>query len=277
MPLYYPATQIGISTDCNTGGTTGFQSDLQLVGTNLITLSQSTAASGNQITIVGPRVPAMQRFANMDWAGSANPFTTVGTINGSMHLFPMNEGADVFPGNMTAKTLFIDMTASHTNTSATTQAQTLRYSVGIYTLSGSSTLSLLNSASGSVTAPATSNQSTLWNGYRYLTLNSSQFSASLTFSQTSYWMGIILSSSGTTMSSTNFGWVGGYRAITGTNRSGFIGVNGVSSVNSGYEPWAGLVGTAALPASIHITGITKTGVHGGFVPHFVLEAMHSTW
>jgi hypothetical protein len=276
MPLWVPPTQIGISTQGNTGGTTGFASATnQLVGTNLITLSQSTGVGGNTVTIVGPRVPGMTRYNNIDAGGTVNPYASLGTINGSMQLFPMVAGDDVFPGNMSALTLFIDMSASHTNTTATTQAQTLRYSVGIYTLSGLSSLSLLNSAGGSVTAAAAANQSSLWHGPRYLTLVSSQFSASLTFSQTSYWMGIILSSSGTTNS--NFSYLGYYRAATGTNRSGIVGVAGASAANSGWEPWAGIVATAGLPASLHLTNVTKTGVSGGFIPHIVMEALHSTW
>lgn len=272
MPLFYPPAKDGIGTEGNTGGTTGFNSNQQLVGTNLITLSQSTAVGGNTVTIVGPRVPGMTRFANVDWGGSVNPYAQLGTVNGSMQLFPMVGGDDVFPGNMTASTLFLDVSGS--GSSANSVAQTLRVSVGIYTLAGGSSLSLLNSGSVSLTAAATTNQSTLWNGPRYLSMGSAAFSASLTFSQTSYWMGIIFSSSSGTQS---LSMNGGYRAITANARSGILGVNGASNASNGWEPWAGVVGTAALPTSIHISGVTKTGVSGGFVPHFVLEALHSTW
>lgn len=275
MPLFVPVVaSVGVSGG-NTSGNTGLdQGKIAFAGGTNITLSQATDSIGASITING-LAPGVTRYANVDWGGSANPFASLGTVNGSMQLFPMQGGDNLFPGNMSAKTLFFDMTVNHTNTSATTQAQTLRYSVGIYTLAGASSLSLLNSASGSITAPGTSNQSTQWHGARYLTVNSSQFSASLTFSQTSYWMGIIFSSSGT--SNSNFSYIGGYRAATANVRSGLIGAQSSSGASVGWEPWAGVVGTAALPASIHISGVTKTGVSGGFIPHFVLEALHSTW
>jgi hypothetical protein len=276
-----PGDSIGISTQGNTAGTTGFFSQsYQLVGSNLITLSQSTAVGQGTLTIVGPRVPSIVRFNNMPVQGSVSnqtnsPYVTLGTVNGSMQIFPLTPAGDLFPGNMTASTLFVDMSASHTNTSATTQAQTLRFSVGIYTLAGASTLSLLNSGSGSITAPATSNQSTLWHGARYLTLNSSAFSAALTFSQTSYWMGIIMSSSGTTNSA--FGYLGVYQGNQGVIRSGTMGVSGTSNNSRDWQPWGGVVGTAVLPASIHISGITKSGASGGFIPHVIMENLHSAW
>ena len=243
-------------------------------------MSQSTAVGQGTLTVVGPRVPTMYRYDNLPVQGTASnqtnsPYITLGTVNGSMQLLPFAPGNDVFPGNMSALTMFIDMSAAHTNTSATTQAQTLRYSVGIYTLAGASSLSLLNSGTASVTAPATSNQSTLWNGARYLTLVSSQFSTALTFSQTSYWLGIIMSSSGTTNSA--MGYLGAYQGNQGVARSGTIGIAGTTANSRDWQLWAGVVGTAALPASVHITNVTKTGVSGGFVPHVILEALHSEW
>jgi len=276
MPLWTPATQLGISTQGNTGGTTGFGSQSnQLVGTNLITLSQSTGTGGNTMTIVGPRVPGMTRYENIALLGSSSTGTfygSLGTVNGSMQLFPMCVPQDVFPGNMSALTLYLDMFGS--GSSANSVAQTLRYSLGIYTLAGASTLSILNSASGSITAAATSNQSTLWDGARYLTMVSSQFSASLTFSQTSYWIGVIFSSSGGTQSLSYFGNYMGNQAIA---RSGTMGVSGTTNQSRDWAPWAGVVATAALPSTIHISGVTKTGASGGFLPHLVLEALHSAW
>jgi hypothetical protein len=265
---------MGISTQGNTAGTTGFFSNsYQLAATNLVTLSQSTNASGGSMTIVGPRVPGMTRYGNMDWGGTVAPYTSLGTVNGSMLLFPMNDEVDVFPGNMTASTLFIDMVgSSFTSASA---AQTLRVSAGIYTLAGASSLSLLNSGTASVTQGAATANTSLWHGPRYLTMVDTQFSgSSLTFSQTSYWLGLIFSSSAVTQS---LSLVGGYRAMTASARSGTIGVAGATANSRGWSPWAGVVNTAALPTSIHMSGVIKTGVSGGFIPHFVLEALHSAW
>lgn len=288
MPLYFPPDQVGISTDGNTGGTTGFaQQSYQLVGTNLITLSQSITNNQGTVTIVGPRVPGMTRYDNFPGfgtvsnagthsAGSTNhssaAYAPLGTVNGSMQLFPLAPVNDVFPGNMSASTIFFDMLGL--GSSANSAAQTLRYSVGIYTLAGASTLSLLNSGSTSITAAATTNQSTLWNGARYLTMGSAQFSASLTFSQTSYWVGIIFSSSAATQS---LYYHGAYFGNQGDARSGTMGVSGTTNNSRDWMPWAGVVATAALPTSIHISGVTKTGVSGGFVPHVVMEALHSAW
>jgi hypothetical protein len=270
------ADSIGISTQGNTAGTTGFFSNsYQLVGSNLITLSQSTAAGAGTLTIVGPQVPTIYRFDNLPaYATNStdSAFGTLGTINGSMHLFPLAPSNDLFPGNMTAGTLYVDMSGS--GSSANSAAQTLRGSLGIYTLAGASSLSLLNSGTMSITAAATSNQSTLWNGARYLTLVSSQFSASLTFSQTSYWLGLILSSSAATQSLSFFG---AYPGNQGIARSGTMGVSGTTANSRDWAPWAGLVGTAALPTSIHLSGVTKTGISGGFIPHVVLETLHSAW
>ena len=126
----------------------------------------------------------------------------------------------------------------------------------------------------SITAAATNNQSTLWDGARYMTMHSSAFSASLTFSQTSYWVGIIFSSSSGTQSLSYFG---NYLGNQAQPRSGTMGVSGTTNNSRDWSPWAGVVATAALPASIHISGVTKTGISGGFVPHVVLEALHSAW
>jgi hypothetical protein len=276
MPLWVPPTQIGISTQGNTGGTTGFASATnQLVGTNLITLSQATGVAGNTVTIVGPRIPGMTRYENLALLASGSTGTyygSLGTVNGSMQLFPLCIPRDVFPGNMSVSTLYLDMLGS--GSSANSVAATLRYSLGIYTLAGASTLSILNSGSGSITAAATSNQSTLWDGARYLTMVSSQFSASLTFSQTSYWIGVIFSSSAGTQSLSYFG---NYLGNQAQARSGTMGVSGTTNQSRDWAPWAGVVGTAALPSTIHISGVTKTGISGGFMPHIVFEALHSAW
>ena len=277
MPLFYPPAQIGISSDGNTGGTTGFNSDQQFVGTNLITLSQSTAAGGNTITIDGPRVPTMQRFDNQpDVASASNAglHATVALVNGSMWLFPLTPGNDVFPGNMSALTMFMDMSGS--SFTSASGAQTLRASVGIYTLAGASSLSLINSGSASITQNAATANTSLWHGARWFTWVSSQFSTSLTFSQTSYWLGVIMSTSAVSQSLSHIGFYQG--ASEGTaHRSGTMGASGATAASRGWTPWAGIVATNAIPASIHITGITKTGASGGFVNHVVMEALHSAW
>jgi len=280
MPLFIPIAQaVGVSGG-NTSGNTGVdQGTIAFAGGSNVTLSQATDSVGASIT-VNAAGGTLNRFDNLPSLGTASnqtnsPYVTLGTVNGSMHLFPLTPPNMVFPGVMTASTMYFDMSQAHTNTSATTQALTYRYSVGVYTLSGASTLSLLNSGSASVTAAATSNQSTLWNGARYLTLDRSAFSASLTFSQANYWLGIIMSSSGTTNS--NFGFFGAYPGNQGVARSGTMGVSGTTNNSRDWSPWAGIVATAALPASIHISGVTKTGTSGGFIPHVILEATHSAW
>lgn len=271
-----PADSQGISTQGNTAGTTGFASaSYQLVASNLLTASQSLNAGSATVTLIGPRVPGITRYDNAPVLGSASTgtyFGSLGTVNGSMHLFPISPGNDLFPGNMTALTFYLDMFGS--GSSANSAAQTLRASLGVYTLAGASTLSLLNSGSASFTAAATSNQSTLWDGARYLTMNSSAFSASLTFSQTSYWLGVIFSSSAATQSLSIYG---NYMGNQAQARSGTMGVSGTTNNSRDWAPWAGIVGTAALPASIHISGVTKTGASGGFVPHVIMEALHSAW
>lgn len=273
-----PTVSMGISTQGNTAGTTGFASQsLQLVGTNLITMSQSTGAGAGTITVVGPRVPGMTRFDNGFGMGSVADYVGLGTVNGSMHLFPLTPMADVFPGNMSALTMFVDMYCQTTTaTSVGSGAFTLTVSAGIFTLAGGSSLSLLNSVTTSLTQNAATGNTSLWYGARWLSFQSSQFSASLTFSQTSYWVGLIVSSSSATQ---NFSWVGQYIANTAavSARSGTMGSTVGSNATRGYDPWTGIVNTNALPASVHISNVTKTGVSGGFVGHVVLDALHSAW
>ena len=86
----------GISTQGNTAGTTGFNSVLlQLVGSNGITLSQSTAAGGHTITISGPtqsNQPAVNAL------GVSNTGTTLGNTGTSSGITWVFAGS----GNITA-------------------------------------------------------------------------------------------------------------------------------------------------------------------------------
>ncbi len=195
--------------------------------------------------------------------GMAGPTSYgIATVNGSFSVFPVRPAGDYWEGNLTANTMVMAVSYSFTNTSGNpTAVWTSSYRMGLYTLNGS-TLSLLNSASGTWgNTVASSNVSTLWNGGRLLTVHSSQWSAAPALNEGGqYWMAIQFLSAATTTSMSIM-----QNRVGMTTVSGLLG--SASSAASGtqlhpFDPFNGLFNatTTAVPGSIaesQITGLSS--------------------
>ncbi len=186
----------------------------------------------------------------------------IATQQASFSIFPVRPGGDYWEGNITASTMALAVSYNFTNTSGNpTAVWSSSYRVGLYTLNGS-TLSLLNSASGTWgNTVATSNASTNFNGGRLLTIASSQWSASPELTEGGqYWMAIQFLSVATTTSMSVM-----QAGVHITTMSGHL--NQASSAVSGtqwhpFDPFNGLFNatTNAVPGSMvesQITGLSS--------------------
>lgn len=273
--MHRGVNSIGISTMGNTAGTTAVSPGrMVLVGTQLLTLSQATDATGSTLTIQGPRVLSVSRYDNASYNSGNVLGVGLNTQQTQLQMFPFCPPEDVFPGNMTVSTLLFDLSGS--GGAGTSGSYQYSFSVGLYTINSTnvSVLTLLNSASTSWSSAAAAGNSSLWHGPRWLSIHSSLFSAAWNLSQTSYWMGVVFSSVGNAYS---LSLMGDNLGDTGNNRSGTLGAAGASNASVGWYPYAGYVATAGIPASINISALTHTGASGGFVPHFVAENLLSKY
>lgn len=257
----------GMSNLGNTSGTSGTVSNLLvLAGGNNITLSQSVNGQSATVTISGAAggggaAPTLSMWMN-DQGTSTSGF---GTSNATFWVFPLNPVNNIFPGNMTASTAFFGMSGSVTAT-ASSSSHTFRVSIGIYTISASSTLNLINSVSTSWSRAAATSNSANYHGFRWLTIHSSQWSSAPAFSETQYFVGMWIRSSNIAIP---MSWAG-FRFLTSLQRSGTIGVSSATSTTQGWYPFMGASGasfTTAIPTSIHITALNKVHAMAGNIPH----------
>lgn len=259
-----------LTLSSNTSGALALISSgtMTLAGGNNITLSQA----GNAVTISGAAAGAAANLAV--WHNAAGTLGSTGTSNGTFWIFPLDPDDAVFPGNMTASTAYIAVSASSNISNA--YSHTLR--LGIYTINGVS-LSLLNSVSNTVGFAANANNSQAIIGARFITFHSSAWSAQPTFSQTKYYVGAIFHTSGTQM---NLSFIGA-RYIQSSQMSGTFG-NSITSGNTsmGMVPWVGVSNasrsnTAALPTNIQISELQKGGGLYGFLPFILFNTVSSNF
>lgn len=274
---------IGMNTSTaggGTGGTSGYASGGQVrfdfyAGSN-ITLSQSVNAASGSLTIFGTSggggggaAPTVSFFQNAAPANTGNSQLP----NATLVIWPLNV-ADIFPGNMTASTMFLNMTG----TVSTGASWRRSISLGFYTLVNSTQLSLCFSASTSFGSSATNtamNQS--FAGYRWLTLHSSQFNIQPTFSQTKYWFALWDRS---TSGSQSFSFHGQSHFVHTSVRSGFINAASNSATTQGWHPFNGNYSVSfstAMPDSLAASAINKTGATAvaNFIPNIILNNVGS--
>jgi len=193
----------GVSTIGNTGGSTGTVStgNFVLVGSNNITLSQSTGAAGSAATvsILGPNSSSLVGGAGISLSTSGSTISIIGnpfTLSywnpqdayvqvagqqgqGTLHFQPM-QAPNVVYDRLCIPLIF----SNATNSSG---SQTLSIWAGIYTRTGS-TLSLASSTSYStaITASGTVGAYSSYGGLRLLTIGSTN-----TITEGQYWFGIV--------------------------------------------------------------------------------------
>ena len=228
-------------------------------------LSQALLSNANGISfgmsgssqVTASAAPNLSVWGNVLF-GLKNPIIT---RHGTAFFFPLAHPLWIFPGNMTVSTMFVDMIASMSATNASTQGQTYSLQIGVYTLNGSSSLSLLNSVQTTFGFAANNQMSTNYNGERFVSIHSSQWSSQPVFSQAMYVIGVNILSSGTNvpLSWQGYNWerVGGAPSF---QRSGSINASG-AAVSLGANPFMGemTVSTSAMPASVHISNLARSG------------------
>lgn len=273
----------GASNTGNTAGNTGVSTGIDwiIAGTNNITVSESTAAGGpNTLWLSAPAggAPTLSRWNNFvgEFGRTESALAATGSSAGSWHFVPLAMGGN-FPGNMTMQTLFLGVSCSHTNATASTAAKTYSIFLGIYTVSGTSTLNLLNSVSASFgTGGALANQTASWNGPRWASFVSSAWSVQPSFSQRDYYLGYMMTSAGESMA---VSWMGVSLPVRAQQFSGTFGSSQGTSTYLGPIQYGGLwsASSAAAPASVHYSDLRKTAIEDLYVPLLVAENELSRW
>ena len=279
---------MGMSNLGNTSGTTGVLSASQnmvlFAGGSNITISQNIMSNSLTMTISGanPGAQQMSFWQNMGVNGSATDAMAQTAVSyNQLKIFQLDIGNNIFAGNMTVNTVLIDMSCT-VNTSIA--AYTISAYLGLYTIAGSSVLSLLNSGSvsigtsfagGSSTGSTTVNHQSLLNGKRYITMHSSVFNGSLTLSQGLYYGALLFRSSSNSASLSMFG------AILGESgqRSGTFGAASVTNNYIGAIPFMGvhLTTQSDMPASIASQALRKTAIDDIFIPHIMFNNIQASF
>lgn len=257
----------GVSNSGNTAGSTGTVStgNFVLVGSDGITLSQSTGAAGSAATVtINGYMPRIGLFNNLVPAGDSGnePHKVFGMLgDGTINVIPLMNApfAGPFPGLITAKTAYMRMSLSG-STATMSQSFTVSMFLGIYT-TNQSTLSLLNSVSASFgSGAANANLSTIAAGNRYMTFDSSAWSSEPVFYPGSvYYLASFLRTSNVSWQTMSFFGAGYAWASNSGSHSGTIGVATANATTMGIAPWVGRysVSSNAFPGTIGSAELNK--------------------
>ena len=278
---------IGMSNLGNTTGTTGVLTQSQwqylLAGGNNITLSQSLMSNSVTLTISGlpPGAQSMPFWQNMGVNGSATDAMAQTAITyNQLHVFQLDIGNNIFAGNMTVKTVLVDLTGS---IATTVPSYTVSAYFGIYTINASTALSLLYSASvsfgtsGSSPGATSFSHQSLINGKRYLTMDGTLFTgiSGFALSQALYYGAVLYRSSSTSATLQMYG------AILGESgqRSGTMGAASVNNTYLGAMPYMGVYGTTTIgmPSSIGSQQLRKTANADIFIPHIMFNNIQASF
>jgi hypothetical protein len=253
----------GMSTEGNTAGTTGTVSSGRaiLVGTGVISLSQSVNGQSLSLSIGGPDTMSLS-VAGILTSGSAGSTITLG-VPGPMTLSGFNPYPDIekIGGQVGQDTMQFDpirvpdvafdrvvIPIINTNSSNSSGSHTLSFWVGIYSRNAS-TLSLVESASTTtaLTHSGTAGSYSLYSGQRIMTMGMTE-----TLTAGDYWVAFV---SRTTSGGAN----GTYSNLIGSNiASNFLGHFG-SSHNTTYQLTLGqgvyTATTSGIPSSVAFSQI----------------------
>jgi hypothetical protein len=238
-----------------------------LVGAGLVSLS----TNGSTVSISVPSTTrSVDFYQNMDRGATA----VLATANGTLMLQRLNQENDNFAAYITANTVLLNMSASLTATSASTAAHSYSASIGVYS-DNVSVLTLLNSASTSWAISANSNNSASYNGPRWLSFVSSQWSSAPVFNQGgNYVFGVMVRSSGQAIPMSYIG----QNYMISNQRSGSLGIAAVASTTLAQgNYWNGMYGTSTtvMPSVISSNQLNRNNATAIFMPHIVLNNRYS--
>ena len=227
----------------------------------------SISTNGNTISI-GASVPngTNDFYQNMDRGTSAS----LATAHGTLMLQRLNQENDRFAANITANTFFMNMTANMTATTLSA-SHSVTAMIGIYQ-DNVTNLSLINSASTSWSNAAATSNTADYNGPRWLSFVSSQWSSAPVFTQGGeYVFGVLFRSS-------NYGpplsYIG-QNYMHSLQRSGTIGASAAatnaSMAQGNYWNAMYTASTSAFPAVISASQVNRNNATAIFMPHIVLN------
>jgi len=275
----------GLSAGTLTGSVAGASAGVAAIsgGTTLATSGTivfsnangiSFGVSGNTIT-ASVSADTSPFYDNLDFGATNTAAIGAFAFTGShksLFLGPLDGNHVEFPDNITGSTIQLNLSLSGSTASATA-AFTSNFYLGIYTENGVS-LSLQNSVNASFGyAAAATNNTTGFQGVRFLQIASSQWSSLPVFTMGGrYHLGWFWSSSGGTVNAT--GSLLGYGRYSTGQRSGSIGISQATATSIGYAPFYGVytATTGALPVSIANSELNKAFATAGFVPHVQIIA-----
>lgn len=223
--------------------------------------------STNGSTIIVSNNNTLNYYQNMDRGNSS----TLAVPFASMMIQRLNQENGLFAGNITANTVLLNMTANMTATSLSS-SHTVSVSIGIYS-DNASNLTLINSASTSWALGAATGNTSNYNGPRWLSFVSSQWSSAPKFAQGGeYVFGIRFSTSNYAPPLSYFG----QNYMLSNQRSGFIGTSMATATTLGQgNYWNGVINTAALPSSIAASQVNRNNASAIFIPHIILNNRYS--
>lgn len=193
------------------------------------------------------------------------------TQQNTLWIFPLSPSG-VMPGQITASSVFIQLSLSG-STATLSAAHTSNFSIGVYTLNANqSQISLLSTATFQQSMAASTNNSTAWQGVRYIqfTQNNWQGSTQPVFSSgVQYFIALAASSAGSAAQTAGF--MGIYVATTAA-LSGWVGQNVGAATSQGFYPFLGRYSatSGSFPAAINVSEINKQTASANFIPHIVL-------
>lgn len=200
------------------------------------------------------------------WRSAPAPFSA-GTVLASQQIvvFPVDAGGEPFPADIIASTLAIAVSYNWTATSVS-QAFTSTAKIGIYTRNVS-TLNLINSASMTYgVGAANTGNSSLFQGMRYITFASSQWSSTPEFKEGQKYFGAFQISTNATNWTASMSIMNAVSFATAFSRT--MGGAGAPVASLGpHAPFRGrMTSSSALPATIQLSQMTQTGASGSVMP-----------
>lgn len=232
-----------------------------LSGTGGISLSSTSN------TIYIGRNQTIDYYQNMDRGTNG----TLAVPFASLMLQRLNQENGLFPGNLTANTVLLNMTANMTATSLSA-SHSVSVSIGIYS-DYATQLSLVNSASTSWAVGAGNTNTGVYHGPRWLSFVSSQWSSAPKFVDGGdYVFGIRFSTSNYAPPVSFYG----QSYMVSNQRSGVIGTTVATNTSMAHgNYWNGIINTAALPGTISSQQLNRNNASAVFIPHIILNNRYS--
>jgi hypothetical protein len=259
---------IGISTAGNTSGTTGsVVGTYWIQGGNNITVSQITSNNGSHTLVISGRGSPLSFYDNL--GVGATTLSNPGQM--TLYVFPYTPNNEVFPENMSANSVFMNVTQS-VSTAAT---WTNQVSIAFYTSVNSTQLTRVFSGSTSWgTNAGNMNINDSFGGTRWLTIDSSNFNVQPVFSAgVRYWCAIWHRTSNNA-GSMSLNWYGQQTLGTSGARSGVMGVVSVNNSTQGWQRFLGIYSatfSSAMPAALAASDINKSVAQVLFLPQVILN------